>query len=67
MCDKIQKLIKPWREEDIPVICWKDFVKRVQMELPALDDEILKRVTSYLHLTGEVCLMFFDKLILKLV
>ena len=50
------------------MIGWKYFCKRVQMKFPVMDDETLKRVTSYLHLMGEVCLIFcFSKLMIKLV
>ena len=58
MCYEMLQLLEPWRKEKIPVIGWKEFCKRVQLKFRLMDDEALKKVISYLHLMGEVCITF---------
>ncbi|XP_072020237.1 death-associated protein kinase dapk-1-like [Amphiura filiformis] len=61
VCDKMEKIIKPWREEDVPVISWQEYSDRVRKKYPGMDESELRTVTSYLHLMGEVYLAEFDE------
>ncbi|XP_072021480.1 death-associated protein kinase 1-like [Amphiura filiformis] len=54
LCEKMQKIIKPWREEDVPVISWQVYQERVKRKYPGMDEETLREATKYLHLMGEV-------------
>ena len=56
LCDKLKKLLKPWREEDVPVLSWSEYRNRVKEKYPEMEEieETLRFVTKYLHLMGEV-------------
>ncbi|XP_072021491.1 death-associated protein kinase 1-like [Amphiura filiformis] len=54
VCDKMAKIIRPWREEDVPIISWQEYSERVRQVYPDMGEETLRSVTSYLHLMGEV-------------
>ena len=50
----MQKIIKPWQNEDVPVIGWKEYLKRVREQYEELDENSLRSVTAYLHIMGDV-------------
>ncbi|XP_072043296.1 death-associated protein kinase dapk-1-like [Amphiura filiformis] len=54
LCDKMQKLIKPWRKEQVPVIDWNTYRKRVKKSYEGMDEDTLCAVTTYMHNMGDV-------------
>ncbi|XP_072043046.1 uncharacterized protein [Amphiura filiformis] len=54
LCDKMRKIIKPWREEAVPVLDWAEYLKRVKMNYVGMDENTLRSVTAYLHIMGDV-------------
>ncbi|XP_072044177.1 uncharacterized protein [Amphiura filiformis] len=54
LCDKMRKIIKPWREEAVPVLDWAEYLKRVKLNYVGMDEDTLRSVTAYLHIMGDV-------------
>ncbi|XP_072044371.1 death-associated protein kinase dapk-1-like [Amphiura filiformis] len=54
LCDKMLKMMKPWREEAVPVIDWYEYLKRVKDVYEGMDEDTLQCATAYLHNMGDV-------------
>ncbi len=54
LCDKIRKIIKPWRDEAVPVLGWDQFLCRIKESYLGMDEDTLRAVTAYLHIMGDV-------------
>ncbi|XP_072042915.1 death-associated protein kinase dapk-1-like [Amphiura filiformis] len=54
LCDKMLKIMKPWRDEPVPVIGWNEYLERVRKSYVGMDEETLQSVTAYLHIMGDV-------------
>ena len=54
LCDELQKIIKPWQNEEVPVIGWNEYLRRVTVKYEGMDEDTLRSVTEYLHIMGDV-------------
>ena len=50
----MQKIIKPWQDEEVPVIGWNEYMRRVKEKYEGIDEDTLRTVTAYLHIMGDV-------------
>ncbi|XP_072020301.1 uncharacterized protein [Amphiura filiformis] len=54
LCEEMQRIIKPWRDDGVHVISWQDYHERVKKKYQGMDEDTLQSATKYLHLMGEV-------------